>query len=237
MALSNTKPHVLAVETSGRYGSIAIAQDGQLINEIAFNKPLQHSALIFPTIQKLLNNCKQKPRNIKQIYISIGPGSFTGLRIAVSLAKCMHLANKTKIIPVNTLDVIAQNANGTSADRIATVLDAKRGQFFIAIFQRKGNECLTNPWEKIQPDCLMTASEFITCYSDTDPPIHLLGEGLVYYKDKFKSAGFNILDETLWDPKASSVFQLGWRLAQKGKFADPLTLTPNYLRKPDVKIK
>ncbi|MHC4844015.1 MAG: tRNA (adenosine(37)-N6)-threonylcarbamoyltransferase complex dimerization subunit type 1 TsaB, partial [Planctomycetota bacterium] len=80
MALSKTKPHILAVETSGRYGSIAIAQDEQLIDEIVFNKPLQHSALIFPTIQKLLDNCKQKPRNITQIYISIGPGSFTGLR-------------------------------------------------------------------------------------------------------------------------------------------------------------
>ena len=63
MALYNKKPHILAVETSGRFGSIAIAKSDQLLAEIAFQKPLQHSAEIFPSINKLLKNCKQKPKN------------------------------------------------------------------------------------------------------------------------------------------------------------------------------
>jgi tRNA threonylcarbamoyladenosine biosynthesis protein TsaB len=235
MALYNTKPHILAVETSGRFGSIAIAKSDQLLAEIAFQKPLQHSAEIFPSINKLLKNCKQKPKNIDQVYISIGPGSFTGLRIAVTLAKTMNLANKTKIVPVDTLDVLAQNANDTSADRIATVIDAKRGQFFIAVYERKKEKNLINPWQKICPDCLMTNSEFISSYNAPSQSVCLLGEGLVYYKNKFNEPGINILDESYWYPKASNVHRLGWELAQKGLFADPLSLIPNYIRKPDVK--
>jgi tRNA threonylcarbamoyl adenosine modification protein YeaZ len=237
MALSNKKPHILAVETSGRFGSVAIGQAEKLIAEIAFQKPLTHSAVIYPTIQLLLTKCKQKPKNIDHIYISIGPGSFTGLRIAVTLAKTMHLANKTKIVDVDTLDVIAQNANGTDTDRIATILDAKRGQFFIAVYERTKDKNSINSWNKICPGCLMTASEFIRRYSDPAKPVHLLGEGLVYYEDKFKAPGINIFEEALWYPKAANVHRLGFQLAQQEIFADPVSLVPNYLRKPDVKTK
>ena len=237
MALYNKKPHILAVETSGRFGSIAIAEAEHLIAEITFQKPLQHSAEIISTIHQLLQKCKQKPKKIEHIYISIGPGSFTGLRIAVTLAKTMHLANKTKIVAVDTLDVLAQNSNETEAERIATILDAKRGQFFVAVYERKKDANLPNPWQKKCSDCLMTALEFIKLYSDADPPIWLLGEGLVYYKDKFDAPGINILQENLWYPKASNVHKLGWHMSEKGQFADPLTLVPNYLRKPDVKTK
>jgi tRNA threonylcarbamoyladenosine biosynthesis protein TsaB len=237
MALYNKKPHILAVETSGRFGSVAIGQAEKLLAEIAFQKPLKHSAEIFPSIHQLLTKCKQKQKNIGHIYISIGPGSFTGLRIAVTLAKTMHLANKTKIVSVDTLDVIAQNANGIDADRIATILDAKRGQFFIAVYERTKDKNLVDPWHKICPGCLMTASEFLTRYSDPAKPLQLLGEGLVYYKNKFKAPGINILKEALWYPKAACVHRLGFQLAQKGLFADPISLVPNYLRKPDAKTK
>jgi tRNA threonylcarbamoyladenosine biosynthesis protein TsaB len=237
MALSTQKPLILAAETSGRFGSVSIAKAERILAEIAFTKPLQHSAEILPTIEKLLNLCKLKSKDIDQIYISIGPGSFTGLRIAVTLAKTMHLANKTKIVPVDTLDIIAQNANDTGADRIAPILDAKRGQFFIAAYERTKNTNSINPWKKISSDCLMTVSEVITRHGDPAKPIWLLGEGLVYYKNKFKAPGINILDENLWYPKASNVHRLGWHLAQQGRFADPLILIPNYIRKPEVKIK
>ncbi len=256
------KPLILAVETSGRVGSVAIASGEKLLADITFSAPMRHSAELFPAICRLLKKCGKKPDNIEHIYISIGPGSFTGLRIAVALAKTMHLANVTespvrekmrlgspvKIVAVDTLDVITANATDLNTkntidnakhERIAAILDAKRGQFFIAVYQRlhTKNKNRVLHYDKIQQDCLMTASQFLETFAEKQDPISLLGEGLVYYKDKFKTDGTQILADKYWTAQAQKVHLLGWEKAQKGQFEDPLSLSPFYLRKPDVKQK
>ena len=237
-------PLILAVETSGRTGSIAIAVGEKVLAEASFSAPMRHSAEIFPAASNLLNRFGRKPEEIEHIYISVGPGSFTGLRIAVTLAKTMHLANDTvKIVAVDTLDVIAANiinlttentVRNSNHKRIATILDAKRSQFFIAVYQ-----CNTkhSRWDKISTDGLMTASQFLDRFAGSTEPVWLLGEGLVYHKDKFKADGIRFLDEKYWTPRAEKVHLLGWKKARDNRFTDPLTLQPVYLRKPDVKEK
>jgi len=240
------KPLILSVETSGRMGSTAIALGEQILSEADFTSPMRHSAELFPAIDGLLDRFSRGPQEIEHIYISVGPGSFTGLRIAVTFAKTMHLANAAKIVAVDTLDVIAANAidlttDSPSHERIATILDAKRSQFFIAVYQRNTQYAIRDTqysrWDKIVPDGLMTAEEFLDKFADSDRPVWLLGEGLVYYKDKFKADGIKFLDDATWYPKAAKVHLLGWEKAQAGEFADPLTLQPNYLRTPEVKQK
>ncbi len=81
----------------------------------------------------------------------------------------------------------------------------------------------------------MTAEEFLARFADKQ--IVLIGEGLVYYKNNFDASKIRILDEKYWNPTAANIHKLGWQKALKGEFADPLTLTPNYIRGPDVKIK
>ena len=270
------KPLILAVETSGRAGSAAIAIGEQILAEAAFSGPMRHSAEIFPTVSALLKDLGRKPKEIEHIYIAIGPGSFTGLRIAVTIAKTLNLANNAKIVPVDTLDVIAanvttenilptssheppassiehrvspQDAYRRSIEHIAVILDAKRSQFFIALYQHRvsGNEHQTTShesrvtshriWKKILPDSLITAPQFLEQFACKEKPIWLLGEGLVYYRDKFKAEGIHFFDERYWTPRAEKVHLLGWKLAVQEKFATPLTLQPTYLRKPDVKAK
>jgi tRNA threonylcarbamoyladenosine biosynthesis protein TsaB len=233
------KPLILAIETSGRTGSVAIALGEQMLSEARFSGPMRHSAEIFPAVHKLLVRFSRKPKEIEHIYISVGPGSFTGLRIAVALAKTMHLANAAKIIAVDTLDVIAANATDyiteekvKDLNKIATILDAKRGQFFIAAYENEQNR-----WKKSMPDCLMTAGQFIENCGGKSQPVWLLGEGLVYHKDKFKADGIRFLNERYWNPRAEKVYMLGWQKALAGQFADPLTLQPTYLRRPDIKEK
>lgn len=261
----NQKPLILAVETSSRIGSVAIAIGEKILAETAFSAPIRHSTEIFPAIANILERFGRKPDQIDQVHISVGPGSFTGLRIAVTLAKTMHLANAAKIIAVDTLDVIAANAtdyikeeNTTitfrsgpspchserskeSPERIATIIDAKRGQFFIAVYQRNTSDRqLTTSdgiWEKVFPDSLMTASQFLDQFARGEKSIWLLGDGLLYYKDKFKAGTIRFLDEKHWSPRASKVHLLGWKKTLNNQFADPLTLTPNYLLRLDIKIK
>jgi len=265
--MQTQSPLILAAETSGRLGSVALADGEKLLAETTFTGPMRHSAEIFPAISDLLKRFSKKPKQIEHIYISIGPGSFTGLRIAATIAKIMHLANNAKIVTVDTLDVIAANVITThhltnhepratacpelvegSIETIAAILDAKRDQFFIALYQRNtsdeqlrrtpyGGATSNGIWQKFLPDSLMTAEQFLENFAAKDKPIWLLGEGLVYYKDKFKTDGIQFLDEKYWRPRAEKVHLLGLEKAQAGRFANPLTLQPLYLRKPDAKIK
>ena len=192
----------------------------------------------------------RKSSQIEHIYISSGPGSFTGLRIATTLAKTMHLANAVKIVTVDTLDVIAANvidfAGGKSFSplshgKIAAVLDAKRGQFFIAVYKRNpGGERRAKSdgiWKKVLPDTLMSASQFLADCARRKEPIWLLGDGLLYYEDKFMAEGVCFLDRKYWSPRAAKVHLLGWQMAQQGQFAEAVTLAPFYLRCPDVTVK
>ena len=94
----------------------------------------------------ILNNIKHKPSQITHLCLTSGPGSFTGLRIATTMAKMMNLASNVSIITVNTLDTIAENAFSYMSKsnlynnlplQLVTVLDAKRGQFYMAKFEKK----------------------------------------------------------------------------------------------------
>jgi len=252
-------PIILAVETSSRIGSVAIAFGGKIQKELVFSEPMKHSVEIFPAVSTLLESIGRKPRQIEHIYISAGPGSFTGLRIATTLAKTMHLANKVKVIAVDTLDVIASNimdfrrdnivhnsqsdVQGISIDAIAPVLDAKRGRFFIAVYNRVIKEADTNyaefykQYAKILPDSLLSASEFLEQFACREKPVWLLGDGLGYHREKFQVDGISFLEEKYWSPRANKVHLLGWQMAQQTKFADPISLTPFYLSRPDVKVK
>lgn len=288
------KPLILALETSSRMGSVAIAIGEKMLAETTFSGPARHSAEIFPAIQQLLDRFGRKSQEIEHVYISVGPGSFTGLRIATTLAKTIYLANAVKIVAVDTLDVIAANVitgdrgqspersrgdrgqsperergvkktdeeretmddrRATSDEKIAPILDAKRNQFFVAVYQHTRDERrATSPvrnsktrkisngasdsiWKKILPDTLMTASLFIEKFAGSDMLVWLLGDGLLYYKDKFKAKGIRFLDQKYWSPRAGKVHLLGWQKALAGQFADPVTLIPNYLRPPEAEEK
>jgi tRNA threonylcarbamoyladenosine biosynthesis protein TsaB len=246
-----SNPHlILAVETSSRTGSVAIALGEKMLAEAVFSAPLKHSAELFPAIGALLDRYDRKPRQIEHIYISAGPGSFTGLRIATAFAKTMHLANGARIVSVDTLDAAASNVidlieqEDSAAfdpqlqempyERVAVIVDAKRGQFFVAAYERRGSG---SSWTKILADCLMTSEQFLERFACQDIPVCLLGDGLLYYRDRFCAEGVSLFDEKYWSPQAAKVHLLGHQKALRAEFDDPLTLRPNYLRQPDVKIK
>jgi len=201
------KSLILAVETSSRIGSVAIALNGKMLGETIFSSPLKHSAEVFPAIRGLLDQFDLNPDQIEHICISVGPGSFTGLRIATTIAKIMQLAQSVKIVAVDTLNVVAANVinlipeNALSAsnhklpdmdgERVAAVLDAKRGQFFIAVYERdtdnERNAAGRAFWGKILPDSLMTISQFHDKFARQDKRCSLLSRGVLEPKGRQSS--------------------------------------------------
>lgn len=225
----------MAVDTSGRFGSVALGTGDQILVSRTFSGMLRHSAELFAAIQTLLAEVGRVPGDIQEVYLTAGPGSFTGLRIGVTLAKMLHFANRTRIVALSTLDVLAENTRdflreeGQVCLQAAAILDAKRGQFFVALYNWTNNKP-----DKILSDCLMTAESFIQEYGGRDQPVYVLGEGLVYYKDRFQAGGIRIMNSQYWYPHAHHLYRLGRNHALSGRFADPVSLIPNYLRGPDV---
>ncbi len=230
---------VLAVETSGRKGSAAVGTGDQILASRTLSGRLRHGSELLTCCSDLLKTIGGRPSDIENVCISAGPGSFTGIRIAVTIAKIMNFACDAKIIPLGTMDVLAENVaeypppaecsspdrKKTTIERIATILDAKRSQFYIALFDRRHDR-----WHKSVDDCLMTSSQFIERFAAGDKTLWLLGEGLVYYADQFAGERIALLDESCWYPHAENVYKLGREKAKQADFADPLTLTPHYLR-------
>ena len=224
----------IAVETSGREGSIAIGQGHKMLAETRFSGHLRHSIELLTCANELLGSIEKKAEDIGQIYCVIGPGSFTGLRISVTMAKMLSMATGAKIIGVNTSDALAENASDYMEDtssqlqRIATVIDAKRGEFFVAVFEKQRGK-----WIKITPDKLIKPPEFVSEFGNGED-IWLLGEGLVYYKEDFAGEKIKFLPEEYWAGRAKNIFKVGQRKADAGEFTNAIDLAPFYLRGPNA---
>ncbi len=229
------KRYMLAVETAGRIGSVAIGQADTVLYDSSFSGFMRHSAELFDTLDMLVGKVGIRPGQISEVSITVGPGSFTGIRIAVTLAKMLSYALGARIVAVDTLDALLENAagycdkTGSDLQRLAAVLDAKQGRFFTAIYQRNGHT-----WEKIHPTTLVYPQQVLEIIHQDTIPTGLLGEGLVYYADRFASPLTTVMDKSCWTASARHVYTVGQKMARMGQFSDMYSLVPAYVRKPDA---
>jgi tRNA threonylcarbamoyladenosine biosynthesis protein TsaB len=220
----------LAIETSGRVGSVAVVRDGVVAAEGEFPHGLRHAADLVPMIDRLVRGQGWTPRDVEELYVSAGPGSFTGLRIAITLAKTMSLATGVKVVAVPSVRVLAENAPA-DATHVIVVLDAKRDQIFTARFERVGQR-----WEEREAARL----DSLTAMLERSPrPVWLLGEGLPFH-EKFipkDDAGVIVTGPDTWRARACVVAQIGTEMAARGEWTDVMRLTPIYIRKPEAEEK
>ncbi len=223
-------PRALAIETSGRTGSVAVARDGVILAEETFAHGLKHAAGLVPMIDRLCRSAGWGPRDVDEVYVSVGPGSFTGLRVGVTVAKTLAFATGAKVVAVPSVDVLARNAPPEAA-HVVIVLDAKRDQVFTARLSRDDGGWRTD--EPARLDSLAAA------LSRARRPVHLIGEGIPFHA-KFLSAddpSVVVTPEDAWRARASVVVEIGDAMAKRGEFTDPQTLSPVYVRKPEAEDK
>ncbi|HLL91259.1 MAG TPA: tRNA (adenosine(37)-N6)-threonylcarbamoyltransferase complex dimerization subunit type 1 TsaB [Tepidisphaeraceae bacterium] len=222
----------IALETSGRLGSAAAVRDGVVVAEQSFPHGLKHAAGLLPLVDQLCRAEGWRPAEVEHVYVSVGPGSFTGLRIGVTLAKTLALVTGAKIVAVPSLRALAENAP-TDARHVVLVIDAKRDAIFTARFDRPSPDA---PWVEAEGARLDSLSAML---SRSPRPVHLLGEGLPHH-EKFLPAddpGVIVTPPDLWPARAGAVAKLGAELAAAGAFADPFVLAPLYVRKPEAEEK
>ncbi|HEX8911855.1 MAG TPA: tRNA (adenosine(37)-N6)-threonylcarbamoyltransferase complex dimerization subunit type 1 TsaB [Humisphaera sp.] len=224
-------PRAIAIETSGRIGSVAVARDGVVLAEDAFPHGLQHAAEMVPRLDALCRAQGWSPADVEELYVSVGPGSFTGLRIGVTMAKTFALATGARLVAVPSVDVLARNAP-SDARHAVIVLDAKRDQIFTARFDRAAD----GSWAPVEPAHLGSLAAML---ARSPRPVHLIGEGIPFHR-KFVPAGDAGVVETpeaAWRARAAVVVELGHAAARAGRFADADRLTPIYIRLPEAEEK
>ncbi len=219
----------LAIETSGRIGSVAVVRDGAVLCEEQFSHGLKHAAGILPLIDRLCREQQWKPNDLEHLYVSAGPGSFTGLRIGTTLAKTLAFATGVKIVAVPTARVLVANAPA-EAEHVIVVLDAKRDQIFTARFERDGG--MWNEREAAHLDSLAAM------LGRAPRPVFLLGEGIPHHSQFIPpNAEIHVTAESLWRARVSAVAEIGAAMACRGEFADPLGLAPIYIRMAEAEEK
>lgn len=125
-------PLILSVETSGKTGGVAIFKE-KLLGEINLSAKESYSKILFHQLPNLLTTTGTPLESIDYIAVDVGPGSFTGLRIGLSVVKALHLVYRTKIIALSSLEVLAFRFFPSSTP-VLSVIDAYTGEVFFAIY-------------------------------------------------------------------------------------------------------
>ena len=126
---------ILAIDTSNHPMSVALVEDEQLLATTTLNMVRNHSIYLMPTISKLFELVQWQPTDIDRVVVAQGPGSYTGVRIAVTTAKVLADTEKIDLVGVSSLAVLARNVVPTSSAIIVPFFDARRGNVFAGAYQ------------------------------------------------------------------------------------------------------
>ncbi len=229
---SASSPVILALETATTCGSLALVTEDRCLAEFSLNTTTTHSRRLLSGIDWLLAQCELSWPQIGAIAVGLGPGSFTGLRIALSTAKGLCMATGKPLIGVGTLDGLAGQFPFSSLP-ICPVVDARKNEIYTALYRcnEQGMPEKTAGPMVIKPQRLQ---EFITT------PTLLVGDGLPLYGQMLKE----LLGESallapteLCFARAASIGSAAWHLFRQGTFLDPATTVPIYVRASDAELQ
>ena len=187
----------------------------------------KHAAELLPAIQELLTEAGHTPADVGALCFSQGPGSFTGLRVAATVAQTWQSAVGSRVVAVPTLEVIARNgliAEG-SPRRLAVMLDARRGKVFGAVYSRDNGDLKTVAEAGLH--------EVRAWLAGLHRPCAVLGDGLAQYRQLVLAMGLAALPEPFAWPDARQVLAIGRQRAAAGLFCTPEQIVPAYLRPPE----
>ena len=218
----------LAFETSCAVGSVAIGRGAEVLETRTLTRPKAHAVEFLPTVKALCETHHVEPSSIQRVYVSAGPGSFTGLRIGVTAARMIALGVDARVVAVPTLEVIAQNALEIDPPppRVAVVLDAKRNCVYTAAFVHHDGAYV--------PTCDAIEADPFAFLSAQPDDCAVLGEGIAYHRAAIEKSSRPILPQSLYRPRAETVYRLGFERAERGEFSDRRNLVPTYIRPPEA---
>lgn len=219
---------ILAIETSSLVSSVALCDEDKLVGELTIQTRLTHSEQLMPHIKELLEKTKVGKDKIKAIAVSIGPGSFTGLRIGLATGKGLAFAWNVPMISVPTMEGLAWNCHGHRGV-IATIIDAQKGNVYVtAYIWNKELQCSRKT--EVAP---MTE---VLAWAKQEEDVTFLGDGTALFGKEILEAGLAVAPPTIRIPRAGSVGFAAWKRYKEGEREDCRTVVPYYIRRSEAEV-
>ena len=153
---------ILNIDTAVESASVCLAKDANPVQFAINNNQKDHASWVHSTIKKIVSDAELTIKDIEAVAVSIGPGSYTGLRVGLSAAKGLCFALNIPLIAVNTLEMIAAAVKETDAGMVCPLIDARRMEVFMAVYDRNMKEIVTPCAMIIEPgsfDSLLEAGK------------------------------------------------------------------------------
>ncbi len=227
------RPVVLACDTSTNVGAVALVEGGQVTAETIVNSATSHSLRILKDIDAMLALRGIAATDVDAFVTAGGPGSFTGVRIAMSTMKGLAWSVKKPLISIGSLHVLAEPLL-RRVSPVLVALDAKRHEVYAAMFEADGT-VLIPPAAVAPADLALRASEL----AGPDTTVICAGEGITAYADLFTAAlGARLVRAAAWEDhiRAGVLGVMGTARLAAGEFADVATVEPVYLRRSEAEI-
>lgn len=224
---------ILGVETSGVHGLIALRRGTDFCVERELDRARRrHAQTLISEVQTLLTDQNLTPRDIRRVAVSIGPGSFTGLRVGVVFAMTFAFSTGCELVPVDTLAAIAESAPADIRE-IMTVVDAMRAELFVGHFRRSD----AGSWERIGEIRIVTVEAWLAeITAKAGAGFAVSGPGLLKVRAEIPDS-VTVLPEDLWAPRATHIAAMAESLPSLRSVAEIGALEPFYLRKSAAEEK
>ncbi len=222
---------ILGIDTATPILALGIIEEDKVLSEIRFNAGQTHAQILLPNIEKILKDSSLQLEDLDGIALSIGPGSFTGLRIGLATAKGLCFASGKPLLSVSTLDGLVY-FNRSLPYPLVPVLDAKKNEVYSAVYNTREGVL-----ERISDYWVLSAEKLVAKIPEE---VIFLGSGLEVFRDRLKElcgekAHFLEGERNL--PSGSSIAFLGLEKFKRSEFEDLEKAEPLYLRSSEAELK
>lgn len=215
---------ILAIDTATLVSSVALATADTLVAELTIQTRKTHSERLMPHIASLLTMAEIPQTSLKAVAVSIGPGSFTGLRIGLATAKAMAYALNIPLIGVPTLAALAVGCPVPGVF-LAPMLDAQKGNVYLGLYEWREGAV-----REVQPAKVVAFAEAQAELSRLERPVLMLGEAAVMHKADIAQP----VPPHVVMPRAGSIAVLAQAMYAQGITHDVATLEPLYIRRSEA---
>lgn len=221
----------LAFDSTAKIASVAVTDGEKLLALYSINNGLTQSELLMPMAENMLKSLKLSFSDIELLAASVGPGSFTGVRIGTALVKGIAFGKNIPCASVSTLEALAENLSGI-AGIIVPAMDARRSQLYTAIFEYRDGAM-----HRHTEDMAVSISELadmLKKYNGQD--IYIVGDGYSVAKSELERLGVALCETPplLREENAYSVAKVAVKLHADGKTTNDIGHLPTYLRVPQA---
>jgi len=222
---------ILAIDTSNNPLGVALIEEDKVLGEYITNLKKNHSIRIMPAIQTLMKDCERIPADLTKIVVAKGPGSYTGVRIGVTIAKTLAWSLKVPLVGVSSLEILAAGVGRYFDGFVSPIFDARRGQVYTGLYHYQNGKL-----SAAEQDQLVMAEDWAKKLSQLNKRILFIGNDIGLHKAAMETClGASAMFATITEhnPRPGELALLGKDLPGE----DIHTFVPNYIRLAEAEAK